>query len=121
MSNKARKAKTWEEIDENVKGKLLELRKREIELKQQSGYTKWLNYFIKGSLSYSALYYFFYFRKQNYSFTPKTLSVLFIPICLYGFTLMKLFYDKEKFKEYYMNHLELNRLIKKTSQSSEYK
>jgi hypothetical protein len=117
-----KKARTWEDIDPAIQDEIQELRKKEIEYKEKSGYNKWFKYFSIGSISYSALYYQFYFKRKS----PLVLNVgvffqLFSPILIYGYTLMKILYDNEAFKEYYLTHLELNRVIKKSSQSQHYK
>lgn len=117
-----KKAKTWEDIDPSIQEEIQELRKKEVEYKEKSGYIKWIKYFSIGSITYSFLYYQLYFKRK----TPLILNVsvffqLFSPIVLYGYTMMKILYDKDSFKEYYLTHLELNRVIKKSSQSQHYK
>lgn len=123
MGPNKKKAKTWEDIDDNVKDELLELREKEKMYKEKSGYNKWMKYFATGSLVYSLFYYKIYFKNQTtgQGIKLKSLFYLFAPICLYGFCLLKIFYDKEAFRNYYLTHIELNRVIKKTSQSSHYK
>lgn len=122
MGPNSKKARSWDDIDETVQDKLLTLRAKEKELKDRSGYNKWLSNFSIGSLVYAFAYYNIYFRKQiNKQLNIKVLFQLGIPIVMLGYGLMKVYYDKEIFKQYYDTHLELNRLIKKTSKSSEYK
>jgi hypothetical protein len=117
-----KKAKTWEEVDPQIKDEIAELRQKEIEYKEKSGYVKWVKYFCVGSVTYSFLYYQIYFKRRSAGvLNLSILFQLFSPIVLYGYGLMKVLYDKDAFKEYYLTHLELNRVIKKTSQSSHYK
>jgi len=120
MSNKSRKAKVWEEVDDNIKEKIIELRKNEVEYKERSGYIKWVKFFCTGTAVYSLFFYNFYLKKYN-SLNTKTFSFIVIPCTIYGFLLVKMFFNPEAFKEYYNTHIELNRLIKKACQSSEYK
>jgi hypothetical protein len=120
MSSKPKKAKKWEDIDDETQLKLIELRKKEKEYKDKSGYNLWLKYFAGGTITYSIIFYNLYFKKKP-EFSFKNGFLLFAPVVIYGFTLMSLLYDKEAFQNYYKTHIELNRVIKKTSQSSEYK
>jgi len=123
MGPNKKKAKTWEEIDDNLKEELLELREKEKMYKEQSGYNTWIKYFATGSLVYSLFYYKVYLKNQsaNQNIRLKSLCFLFAPICLYGFGLLKVVFNKEAFRNYYLTHIELNRVIKKTSQSNHYK
>jgi hypothetical protein len=116
-----KKARNWEDIDGKVRDKIEELREKEKEFKDRSGYPKWVKYFSIGSVFYSLVYYQFYFKKQTMSrISGRTLFYLFSPIVVYGFTLMKAVYDKEAFRNYYVTHIELNRIIKKSSESNHY-
>ena len=121
MSDKKKKAKSWEEIDEESQKKLIELRTLEKEYKDKSGYNKWFKYFTSGSLIYAFLYYNLLFKKQQNKFSFISLASLFIPLGALSFVLTKTLFDKESFLKYYQTHLELNRVIKKISKSSEYK
>jgi hypothetical protein len=121
MSHKRRKAKNWEDLDENSKTELSDLRAKEVEFKNKSGYIKWISYFVPGTIFYSFLFYNFYLKKITHPPKIKQLILFVGPILLYGFSLCKAFYDPNAFKEYYDTHIEINRKIKKAFQSSEYK
>jgi len=121
MSDKKKKAKSWEEIDENSQQKLIELRALEKEYKEKSGYNKWFQYFTTGSIIYSFLYYNLIFKKQQNKFSFVSLVSLFLPLGAFSFILTETLFDKESFLKYYQTHIELNRMIKKISKSSEYK
>jgi hypothetical protein len=117
---KGKKAQSWEEIDQDTKTNITVLREKEKMLLEKSGYKKWKKLFFLGYCLYaSAFFSYIIFKKKNLNTT--NLFVLFFPTFPYGFLLTNLYFDKDAYKEYYLNHLELNRLIKKTSKSSEYK
>ena len=119
MGKNSKKVSTWEDIDVETQNKIIEMRKNEKEYLEKSGYVKWKKYFITGYFSYSVIYYFTYIRKRE--LTKLNISMLFIPAILYANLLLFLYFDLEYYKKYYINHIELNRIIKKTSKSSEYK
>lgn len=121
MSEKKKKAKSWEDIDQESQEKLLELRALEKEYKEKSGYNKWFNYFTGGSLLYAVIYYKLIFKKQADKLSMKSIMSLFIPLGAYSFVLTKFLFDKDAFLKYYQTHIELNRVIKKITKSSEYK
>jgi hypothetical protein len=116
---KKNKAKSWEEIDCKTREKLIELRILEKEYLDKSGYVRWKKSFAKGYITYALVYYMIYARKHTIS--PKVLTFLFLPAIPYGYLLLKMYFNLDYYKLYYKNHIELNRLIKKTSKSSEYK
>jgi hypothetical protein len=121
MSDKKKKVKNWEDIDEECQQELLQLRALEKDYKDKSGYNTWFKYFTSGSIIYAFIYYNLIFKKQSNKLSIKSLLYLIIPLSSYSFLLTKLYFDKESFLKYYQTHLELNRSIKKISKSSEYK
>ncbi len=121
MTEKKKKAKTWEEIDQESQETLVQLRALEKEYKEKSGYNKWFKYFTAGSIIYAVFYYNIIFKKQSDKLTLKSILSLFVPVGTYSFVLTKFLFDKEAFLKYYQTHIELNRTIKKISKSSEYK
>jgi hypothetical protein len=120
MSSKKDKARSWEEIDKETQNKLLELRKREKELLEKSGYIQWRKMFVRGYGLYAITYYLLFIYK-NQALTTKSVGFLFLPAFPFAYILMYKYFDPESYKQYYLNHIELNRVIKKTSKSSEYK
>jgi hypothetical protein len=56
-ASKKNKARTWEDIDENTQEKLIELRQKENELLEKSGYRKWRKYFLTGYGLYALTYF----------------------------------------------------------------
>jgi hypothetical protein len=115
-----RKARTWEDISEDKRNILCELRQKEKEYLQSSGYKSWKKYFISGSVFYLSIIYLFYIRKQQ-MIGPKSLLVAFGPIFPFGLTLKVMLFDSEKYKNYYDTHIEINRILRETMEKQEYK
>jgi hypothetical protein len=116
-----RKARSWDEIETSVQEEILSLRKKEIEFKKMSGYPTWIKSFTCFSLAYAFSFYKLYIKKTSQGINYSSLFFLFLPIVSYGFMSMHILFDKEAFRNYYLTHIELNRIIKNTSQSNEYK
>ena len=115
-----RKAKSWEDISEENRKKLSDLRHDEVEYLSLSGYNKWKTYFITGSSVYIIAIYIFYVRKLTI-LQPKTLLISFGPIFPYGLILKHLLFDDRMFKKYYETHHQINRLLRETTKKSEIK
>jgi hypothetical protein len=107
------KARSWDEIDDSVKEQILSLRKKEVDYKRKSGYPTWIKSFTCFSLIYAFSFYKLYLKKKSQVINYKSLVFLFVPLLGYGFMSMQILFDKEAFRNYYLTHIELNRVIKK--------
>ena len=94
-----RKAKTWDDITEQNRKNLSDLRMKELEYLDLSGYNKWRSYFLSGSCLYIFSIYVIYFRKLTF-LQPKTLLISFGPIIPYGLALKNQFFDSVMYKNY---------------------
>lgn len=120
MGRDSKKASRWEDIEEERRNKLTELRRKELELLEHSGSNKINRYFYTGYGTYSIfLLAFLKLKKKKLNYA--TFALMVGPIVPYLFCLTKLFGDVNKYKEYFEVRAELNQLIKKSSKSSEYK
>jgi hypothetical protein len=115
-----RKATSWEDIEKETQEKIVLLREKEKQLLEKSGYTKWKKSFVTGYATYAILYYFIFIFKRT-ELSKAKLGFLFLPAFPYAYFLMYKYFDVNSYRDYYLNHIELNRVIKKTSKSSEYK
>jgi len=120
MGRDSKKASKWEDIEEDRRNKLSELRKKEIELLEQSGSNKINKFFYIGYGSYSIFLLAFIKLKQK-KLNRGALALMIGPIIPYLFCLTKFYGDIDKYKEYFKVRADLNQLIKKSSKSSEYK
>lgn len=120
MGRDSKKATKWDDIEEERRNKLTELRTKELELLEQSGSNKIKQYFYVGYGGYSILLLGF-IRYKKLKLSNTTFAMMVGPIIPYLFCLNRLFGDVEKYKEYFQVRAELNQLIKKSSKSSEYK
>lgn len=121
---KAKKVAKWEDLNEDTRDKITILRKKEEDLIEQSGYRK----IFKGALYGCAffisivLFKFRYFVQKFNLTNPKNISAfILIPTCSYISFLHYLYFDVNKYREYYQTHIELNRVIKLNVKSSHYK
>lgn len=120
MGRNSKKSNKWEDIEEERRNDITELRKREVELLESSGSNKIRDYFLIGYGSYSILL-LAYIKLRQKKLNNMTLALMIGPIIPYLYCLTKVFGDIEKYKQYFETRNELNNLIKKTSRSSEYK
>jgi len=120
MGRDSKKASKWEDIEEERRNKLIDLRKREINLLEESGSNKIKNFFFSGYASYSILL-LALIKFRNKKLNNKTLALMIGPIAPYLFLLTKVFGNIDKYREYFEVREELNKLLKKSSKSSEYK
>lgn len=120
MGKDSKKSSKWEDIEEDRRNKLTELRTKELNLLEQSGSNKIKQNFYVGYGSYSVFLLAFLKLKQK-KLNNATFALMVGPIIPYLFCLTKLFGNVEKYKEYFQVRAELNQLLKKSSKSSEYK
>ena len=120
MGKDSKKVTKWEDLDEERRNKLTELRTKELELLEHSGSNKIIKYFYVGYGSYS-IFLLAYIKLKHKKLNNASLVLMVGPIIPYLFCLTKLFGNVEKYKEYFQVRAELNQTIKKSSKSSEYK
>lgn len=108
--NLKKKIKKWNDIDANAREKMHQLRVNEKKLLNESGYLKWRSSFLTSYLSYAFLLYWTRIRKGTLNNT--NIALLFIPTFPLGYALMRAFLNHDKYREYYKNHIELNRLVR---------
>ncbi len=95
---------------------LHQLRQKEKDLLDKSGYLIWRKTFIYSYLSYSAMYFIYLTitKKFNAEYLKnyKILLGLFLPTIPIGIILMNKYFNKDLYSEYFKTHIELNRCIK---------
>ncbi len=116
MSSHKRTKKDINNLTPELKEELVNLRKKEKELLDNSGYLKWRTMYISIYLSYAGIYFiYFIYNKKNKTLGAlnlRNMLGLFLPSIPIGTILMMNYVNHDIYKEYYKTHIELNRFIK---------
>ena len=116
MSSHKRSKKDINNLSPELKEELVNLRIKEKELLDNSGYLKWRRMYVTTYLSYAGIYFvYFMYNKVNKpqgSLNLKNMIGLFIPSIPIGTLLMMKYVNHDIYKDYYKTHIELNRFIK---------
>ena len=88
----SKKIKKWEDLDESVRDKLKDLREKEREFIEKSGYKIWKSNFMFGFAAYSA-FLFLFLRKRYNDLNLKLMCLYLSPMIPYGFLLKKTYFN----------------------------